>query len=363
MSPRALVTGATGLVGSHLVERLARDGWSVRAMVREPARAEWLRPLGATELAAADVLDAERFAAAAAGCDVVFHTAAAITPREGGWEAFRRLNIDGAGNAIAAAARSGARLLQLSSVAVYGPGTRFREDGRPTDEDTPLAPLPESAWYARSKRESEALVLDAHRAGRVWATAVRPDVIYGPRDRQFVPRLARLWSRFPVMPLIGGGRSTLAMVHAANVADGAVRAATTDAAGGRAFNLANDFDVTVRDLARLAGVGLGRRIVGLPVPYVAARGALETVKALARLLRIESLRFALGSTLNFIARDNPFTSERARKELGWNPTVVPEEGVPAAFRWAREHALESGVGRPEPRKSGVGSRESGGSSD
>ena len=94
-------------------------------------------------------------------------------------------------------------------------------------------------------------MLDAHAEGKLWATAVRPDVVYGERDRQFVRRIARLL-RFGFARVVGGGRSTLAVVHAANVADGLVRAATHDAAGGRAYNLANDFDVTVAEFFRLA---------------------------------------------------------------------------------------------------------------
>ena len=115
------------------------------------------------------------------------HTAANIIVR-GGWEAYRVTNIDGTRNAIAAAERAKARLLHVSSVAVYGPSARYdaARRGMRTDEDAPLAPLPDRAHYARSKRESEAVVLKAHREGRVWATAVRPDVIYGKRDRQFV---------------------------------------------------------------------------------------------------------------------------------------------------------------------------------
>src|SRR5690348_6280357 len=181
---------------------------------------------------------------AAAGCDAMFHNAAAISPR-GGSESFRRLNLDGTANAVAVAEASGARLVQLSSVAVYGPRGRYRRDGGKTDESTPLGPLPERAYYARSKRESEQLVMEAHAAGRIWATALRPTVIYGRRDRQFVPRIARLLRR-GIAPLVGGGRSTLSLVNAVNVADGVVRAAAIDAAGGRAYNLTNDFEVTVR---------------------------------------------------------------------------------------------------------------------
>ncbi|MEO7083212.1 MAG: NAD-dependent epimerase/dehydratase family protein, partial [Gemmatimonadaceae bacterium] len=233
MARTALVTGATGLVGSHIVDRLLEDGWNVRALVRSPAPELSSRGV---EPCRGDILDVESFARAADRCDAIFHTAAVIT-QSGNWEVYRRTNVDGTQNAIAAAERSGARLLQLSSVAVYGDG-RFRTDagGKTirTDEDTPLGPLSEDSFYARSKRESEALVLAAHDAGRIWATAVRPDVIYGTRDRQFVPRIAKAL-RFGVTIAIDGARTILPIVHAANVADGAVLAALSDRAGGRAY--------------------------------------------------------------------------------------------------------------------------------
>jgi nucleoside-diphosphate-sugar epimerase len=331
--PTALVTGATGLVGHHVVERLRRDGWTVRAFVRDGARAGALSRAG-VELATGDTLEPSGFARAARGCDVVFHTAAAVTP-SGGWDAFKRPNIDGTRNAIAAAAAAKARLVHVSSVAVYGGTERYRGGGQRTDEDAPLSELPERAFYARSKRESEALVMEAHAAGRLWATAVRPSVIYGTHDRQFVPRLARLLRR-GIVPLVGRGRSTLAVVHAANVADGMVRAATTTSAGGRAYNLANDFDVTVAQFFRLGCSGLGVRMRAVPVPYVLARAGLGAFALIAPLF---ASRFsAVGSaSLDFISRDNPFSSERARRELGWQPSVRPEEGVPEAFRWWRMH--------------------------
>lgn len=332
--PTALVTGATGLVGHHVVERLRREGWTVRAFVRDAARAGALSRAG-VELATGDTLEPSGFARAARRCDVVFHTAAAVTSA-GGWEAFRRPNVEGTRNAIAAAALAKARLVHVSSVAVYGGTERYRDGGARTDEDAPLADLSQHAYYARSKRESEALVMEAHAAGRLWATAVRPSVIYGTHDRQFVPRLARLLRR-GFVPLVGGGHTTLAVVHAANVADGMVRAATTDAAGGRAYNLANDFDVTVEQFFRLASEGLGVKMRRVPVPYVVARAGLGAFALLAPLL-FGSRFSAVGSaSLDFISRDNPFSSDRARRELGWDPPVRPEDGVPDAFRWWSAH--------------------------
>lgn len=329
----ALVTGATGQVGSHVVERLLAEGWQLRALVRDPSRAGALATQGVM-LESGDVLDPVSFARAARGCEVIVHAAAVITPR-GGWEAFRRVNLDGTGAAIAAAERSGATLVHVSSVAVYGGSARYEPGGR-TTESTPFQPLPPSAFYARSKRDSEAMVMEAHAAGRIRATALRPSVVYGRRDRQFVPRIGRLLSR-GIAPLIGGGQSTLAIVHAANVADGIVRAATHPAAAGEAFNLAHDHDVTVERFFRLAAAGMGQRLRLVRVPLWVAQGSLAIVRTA---LKGSGGRFSVISNsaqLEFITRDNPFDSAKARAVLGWNPAVVPEMGVPDAFQWWRRH--------------------------
>lgn len=328
----ALVTGATGLVGSHIVDRLLAGGWTVRALAREPERARRELPAD-VEIAHGDVMDEASFARAATGCNVVFHAAANIIVR-GGWDAFRATNVDGTRNAIAAAERARARLLQVSSVAVYGPSSRYEaaKRGERTDEQTALVPLPDRAYYARSKRESEELALRAHAEGRVWATAVRPDVIYGRRDRQFVPRMAQLIRRAAI-PLLRGGRATMAIVHAGNVAEGAILAVTTDGAGGKAYNLANDYDVSARRFFELAGEGLGRRPLFIPMPMWAARGALRGVKWAARLVSGGRFTLVSNSALDFLSEDNPFSSERAKRELGWSPSVRPEAGIPDAFRW------------------------------
>ena len=333
--PTALVTGATGLLGNHVVRQLQRDGWEVRALVRDAARAGALSRAGVA-LATGDTLEPTGFARAARGCDVIFHAAAAITPR-GGWDAYRRPNVDGTRNAIAAASVAKARLVHVSSVAVYGATERYdHAGGARTDEDAPLASIPDDSFYARSKRESEDLVMEAHGAGRVWATAVRPSVIYGPYDRQFVPRVARLL-RHGVAPVIGAGHTTLAIVHAANVADGMVRAALHDGAGGRAYNLAHDYDVTVPDFFRLAGEGMGRRIRLVRIPHFVAKTGLALYRVAAPLLGGEQPTSFAKASLDFMSHDNPFASDRARNELGWNPAVRPEDGVPDAFRWWAKH--------------------------
>jgi nucleoside-diphosphate-sugar epimerase len=336
----ALVTGASGQVGSQIVEQLSRAGWSVRGLSRSESSDRIITSLGGAAVRG-DVLDRDSLVAASRGVDVIFHTAAAITV-SGGWESYRRTNLDGTAAVIDAAERSGAKLMHLSSVAVYGASGRY--GAQKTSEETPLGPIREHSHYARSKRESEEMVMDAHRAGRIWSTAVRPDVIYGPRDRQFVPRMARA-VRLGVMPLLGGGTSTLAVVHAANVAEGAILAATNEKAGGRVYNLANDYDVTVREFFTLAAQGLDKRVSFVPIPIWMAKAALRGFRVVDRLMLGGKFAVASEGSLSFLSRDNPFTSDRAKRELGWNPSVRPEVGIPEAFRWWASRRKENGRAR------------------
>lgn len=328
----ALVTGATGMVGSYIVERLVLEGWRVRALVRAHGSASWLHSLGA-ELRQGDILDATALANAADGCDAIFHAAAAIGPR-GDWEPYRIGNVVGTGNVIEAAERFDARLVHVSSTAVYGGDTRWKH--QPTDESVELPAIAKEDPYARSKLEAEQLVLAAASRGRVWATAVRPPPMYGRRDRQLIPRIAPILAR-GFFPLVAGGRSTLTIVHAGSVAEGAIRAATSDHAHGRAYNLTNDGALTVAEFAHFASIGLGRRIVTPNVPYAVARIVMKALAAALTLGGRGHLAPHTRGLLDLLTRDNPFSSERARRELGWAPSVSHARAVPEAFRWWKEH--------------------------
>lgn len=341
--PTALVTGATGQVGSHIIERVRREGWALRALVRMPDAARWLG--GDVSLVRGDVTDASSFQAAAKGCDIIFHAAATVTS-PGGWEEYQALNLEGTRNAIHAARDNGARLMHVSSVAVYGPGMRY-QSGRLTDEDSTLETLSDDQYYPRSKRDSERMVLDAHAAGEIWATTIRPDVIYGRRDRQFVPRIARLLSS-GFAPMIDGGRTALPIIHAASVAEAAWLAATTDAAAGRAYNIANEAPISSREFFTLGGEGLGKRVVGVPIPKPLAMLMLRAAVNIIGLIRGKGLRAISGGTLDFLTRGNPFTSQRAHEELGWKPVTDPRVEIPDAFRWWKTDRMQKGRDHSRP---------------
>src|SRR5690606_3726908 len=100
--PRVLLTGATGLVGSYAAERLREAGWQVRAIVRDPRGGAWLARRG-VELVTGDVLDPASLASAVRGCDGTVHAAATVVSG-GGYEAYRRPNVDGTRCVVEAAA-------------------------------------------------------------------------------------------------------------------------------------------------------------------------------------------------------------------------------------------------------------------
>ncbi|MEO6877039.1 MAG: hypothetical protein ABI205_01075, partial [Gemmatimonadaceae bacterium] len=122
-----------------------------------------------------------------------------------------------------------------------------------------------------------------------------------------------------------------------NVADGAIRAAMNANAGGQAYNLANDFEVTVRDFFELGAQGLGRRVRFVPIPFAVANAAFRMVTAGVRVISGGRSSVLSTASLSMVTRDNPFTSDRARRELGWAPFVRPEQGIPEAFRWWLNH--------------------------
>lgn len=320
------------MLGSYIVEHLAREGTTVRALVRDLERDRWLRELGA-DCVQGDIRDAASLARASDGCDVIFHTAAEIGPR-GDEARYRAGNVVGTSNVVAAAEGAGARLVHISSTAVYSRETRYRAP--PTAEDVEYGPLDADDTYGRTKADAEKVVLDASRAGRIWGTAVRPPPIYGRRDRQFIPRFAPVLRR-GFFPLVRGGRAIFGAVHAGSIAEGALLAARHDAACGRAYNLTNDVDVTVADFIRLASEGLGVRVRMPSVPYFVAKAGTRTLAAAMWAVGRGALAPHANGLILMFGHDNPFSSARARAELGWNPSPRPEVVIPEAFRWWREH--------------------------
>jgi nucleoside-diphosphate-sugar epimerase len=326
---KALVTGATGLIGSCITQQLIEDGHEVRALVRPTSDVSFLRPLG-VELIAGDVTDAASLAAAAQGVDAIFHTVA-LVGEWGTWEDFERVGVEGARNVLLAAAAAGVpRFVHLSSYAVYGLRT---PEGVPLTEEMPYEEQPDP-WdhYVREKVASEKLVLECHRQGKLKATAIRPGVVWGPRDRAAFPRTVAML-RSPWAAIIGDGKNRVPSVAAADVAALAVAAAQSDAAAGEAFNCCGEPIAQAELTAAVAGVA------GLKIPtlrasyeeaYSFARSQEESYRAQGRAEAPPITRFNVA----LVGRDCPIDTTKARVLLGWQPHTSCQDAIRAAAEWA-----------------------------
>ncbi|HEX9887348.1 MAG TPA: NAD-dependent epimerase/dehydratase family protein [Longimicrobiales bacterium] len=327
---RVFLTGATGLVGSHVAACLRARGDAVVCLRRPGADVRFLDSLGC-ELVDGDVRDgADDLAAGMATCDGVVHAAALVYAGRA-WPEIRSVNVVGTENVLRGAARAGVgRAVHVSSVAVYGPVAA----GSPVDEDASLeAPLPPGDLYARSKREAESVALKVAREEDLDVTVVRPAAVYGERDRLLGPRMAAL-TRLPLVPLLGPGTNTLSVVYAGNVAS-AVALALDRGQPGRAYNLATDHPLTQEGLARGLGEALGRRVRTVRVPAAAVRAVARAARRFgARVPGVASLPVERVACLAL--SDNPYSTSRIRDELGWQPSFTHEEGLRRTAAWLRE---------------------------
>jgi len=294
-----LVTGGRGLVGSHVIEALRAVGEPVRAFE-------------------GDVTDAAAWRrAAAGGLTGIVHAAARVAQRLPFAE-FERINVGGTRLAVETARATGARLVHVSSVAVFGRTAAYAAGagGGAVDEDFPFAPIPEHDFYARTKRMAEAVVQDSG----LSAAAIRPNVIYGERDRLFTPRVIRVL-RTGFMPQIGPGTNHLSCVYAGNVAAAILAALGHGTPGFRAYNITADAPpaLTERGFMEAFAEALGVRVRRIPVPVFVARVGAGLW---ARWLRFrDPVGYAgLGAAaVGFIIGENPYTAARAHRELEWTP--------------------------------------------
>ncbi|HVX88033.1 MAG TPA: NAD-dependent epimerase/dehydratase family protein [Gemmatimonadales bacterium] len=310
-----LLTGATGLVGRQVAELLGARGTPITAMVRDEARASWLTGLGARlvtdPITSADTWHAVREVTAIVHC-------AAIIAGGRSWESYAAANIRTTELAARRARELGVPLVQVSSVAVYGGSTT--EPVGTVGEEFPFRPLADGAWYARSKRESEAAVWREAERG-LQAIALRPCVIYGPHDRLFLPKLVRQ-ARRGWMPLIGAGDRPMALVHARSVGEAVLAALDSKTGWGRPYNVTGDAPIAPRDVVAALGRGIGRRVRTPRLPEGATLTLARGLDSVAGLMMPKGLfPGSLTTAVGYWRGGDPYRSDAIRRELGWRPIL------------------------------------------
>lgn len=331
---RVFLTGGTGLIGSHVAERLRRRGDAVIALVRSSSDTRHLQALGC-ETVVGDVLDPPaEIAARIEGCDAVVHGAARVF-RGGSRADYLRANVEGTERVLQAAERAAPRVVHLSSVAVYA-GLPF--DGSLHEERWRDADPRRQAPYAASKHLSELAAWRLHEAGAIGLTTLRPSVVYGERDRAAAPILIR-YASLPLVPLPGSGRARLPLVYAGNVAAAVVAALDRPGSVGRAYNVALDQPITARELVIRIAAELGRTARIVPVPAAPLRALAALLDGITRPLPFADGR-PVRRAVRSLTTDNPYDTGRARLELGWSRHTPHAEGVRRTLEWWRSRDTE-----------------------
>jgi nucleoside-diphosphate-sugar epimerase len=340
---RLAVTGITSGVGMRLAEMALERGHSVAGLVRDPAR-EDARRLGArgVRLVHGDLDTGAALADLCRDVDAVLHLAAHVGD-QGTLEQFEHVNVTGTRNVVEAAARrdggdpqtpgpagrDGAprRFVQLSSTAVYG----RPDEGRVTEEWlTRKIGLP----YEDTKTEAERVAFERGAALGLQVAAVRPPIIYGPYDRNFMPRvLAAIRGRRFL--LVDGGSAPLNVVWVDHVADLLLLAAEHPAAAGQAFNVMDEVDSlppSVREVGEIiAGAcGLPRPRLSLPMP--AARALARVVERVWEVAGLQGTPPLTQFAVTILTRHVVYDASKAVALLGWGPKIRARDGLAQAAR-------------------------------
>jgi len=313
VSRSVALTGATGFIGWHVARRFLDSGWHVRALVRpESHRAV----PGGVERVVAPLREAD-IVAACAGVSVLVHLAGAVGHRTDA--EFVHTNVEGTAEVARAARRLGIRLVHTSSLGATGP----RSPQRPPDEDEALRPI---NAYGESKRRSEEIVKNL--AGLDW-TIVRPTLVYGPRDRLFLPpfKLARR-GLFP----IPNRTAEYNIVHVEDVARGYEKVATLGAPG-ETFFLGAPHQVTIVTLLECLATVFGRPFRPFTIPRIGLSAAATVgswLSAAGIHAPINRARYREIAAEGFVCR-----VDRARDRLGFVATTDLQEGLKTTAEWYR----------------------------
>lgn len=327
---RILVTGGTGFIGRHLVERLCTEGYEVRVLVRNRLKARIVEAMGA-KVEFGDVTDLHSVRQAMRDVQVVFHLASRVSDW-GAWHDFATATVNGTENVLNAATEAGvARFVHLSSVAVYD--DRATDKSRVVPETTPRGHLGDRThgYYARAKVMAEAAVWRYHRQYRLPVVVLRPALVYGEHDETTIPRLIDyLRSRGAMW--VGRANPTIDPIHVSDVVDCALAAAVSDRAVGQAYNVAPDRELGVKDFWNLLCKELRIQAPRWTIPVWIVAMAAVLCEAVARRLGLETPPTLTRAGVAIFAKDRHHTPAKACRELGWRPKVQLTEGIRRAVR-------------------------------
>jgi nucleoside-diphosphate-sugar epimerase len=315
---KAFVTGGSGFIGGVLIRRLRAEGVDVSALARSEGSERKVAAAGA-EPARGDLDDVDAMAAAAEGCDLAFHAAAAL----GEWgrrEDFERGNVQGTRNALEAARRAGVRrFVHVGTEAALLAGEPLVN----VDETAPLRP-DSKALYPSTKAQAEQAVREANGNG-LETVVVRPRLVWGVGDTTILPGIADAVKsgRFR---WIGGGRHLTSTTHVDNTVEGLWLGATRGRPG-EAYFVTDGDPVVFRDFVTELLATQGVTAPDKEAPPAVVRNLAPVLEGLWSVLGRKGPPPVTRLTYWLSAQECTIDISKAREELGYVPVKTRDEGM------------------------------------
>ena len=335
----ALVTGATGFIGRHLVSELLAEGYGVRALSRAAAPTSVphlfcpeVGEKGIVEWVQGDICDEGAMKSAAVGVDTIFHLAAKVHEIEAlrqNEQEYDRINVQGTVNVLKAAEAAGvSRLVFLSSVKAMGEGSAYDED-----ETTPPAPKTAYGW---SKLKAEEAIQQAARTSGMQAVSLRLPMVYGPGAKGNLFRMMAAIDRgyFPPWPALPNRRS---MVHVANVVEAARLAAKSSWNGHRCYIVTDGVPYSTAELYELMTAALGKPVPAWRVP-ARALGILARIGDVGEIVLRRRLPFD-SVALDKLSGSASYRSEKITRELAFVPRLTFPAALADLTSWYRSASV------------------------
>ena len=325
MSPKALVTGGNGFVGSHLVEALLFKGYEVFCLVREKSDLRFLCGLN-LEYRYGDLTDIDSLKKALKGIDFVFHVAGLTKAKNK--EEYFKANALGTKNLISACFEVNPfiqRFIYVSSQAAAGPCKSFYL----MDENDRCQPITD---YGRSKLEGEKEVLSFK--DKIPVTIIRPPAVYGPRDKDilFFFRMANKG----LIPIFGFKESYLSLIYVKDLTRGITLAAESQKSSGQIYFMADEKIYSWSEALRTIQNSLGVKAFKLRIPKFILFTFASFSQMLAR-LKGESALINLQKAQELTQRFWLCNISKAKNELSFFPEYDLEKGALETIKWYKEN--------------------------
>ncbi|HAR44750.1 MAG TPA: hypothetical protein DCS05_00895 [Nitrospiraceae bacterium] len=319
-----LISGVNGFIGSHMAERLLKEGHRVRGLVRATSDLEFIRGLD-IELFTADLADISSLEKALRDIDIVVHVAG-LASDWGPYEHFFDVNVIGTRNIAKAAARNRVkRFVHISTAAVHG----FR-GFRSADETFPFADTPFA--YCETKQIAEQWLFDLARSTTMAVTAIRPGNVFGPRDHTFIEKYLDALMAGKIAYIDEGVHWTCP-VYVENLVEGIVRACFEPGAAGEAMLLTDGLQITWKEFTEPFADLLGVKRPRHSVPYRVAYALAFFLEAAYKLFRISTPPLLTRYRISNGGRDYHFSIEKAKRLLKYGPSVGFDVSVQRTVTW------------------------------